>query len=324
MSLKAIETVYRGCRFRSRTEARWAVFFDHIWIRWSFEQQGYQLQDGTRYLPDFEFHDQKLFVEVKPGEPTDEEQNICRRLAKESGNAVAILGGSPYQERGEATYQAWLYSARFPQGQDGWRFATCHQCGTAALILPLVHSNLRPVQWVRSPEKHRTGENKETCWLDDASAAVTAAYAAATSARFEHGEQPAPAPPRLVSRRQVDALRARINDAGVTEPAFCHATGLLSLDAITEDGFEAAASRMSLIEETLAAELCARARVIRQRLAVLGIEEVRLAGSTSSYLDLDEPRPQDRSIYEEAERILDKWEQSDCPALGIKPVRPSV
>lgn len=26
----AVETCYRGCRFRSRLEARWAVFFDHL------------------------------------------------------------------------------------------------------------------------------------------------------------------------------------------------------------------------------------------------------------------------------------------------------
>jgi hypothetical protein len=28
MTIQAIETVYRGHRFRSRLEARWAVFFD--------------------------------------------------------------------------------------------------------------------------------------------------------------------------------------------------------------------------------------------------------------------------------------------------------
>jgi hypothetical protein len=29
-NIKAIETLYRGYRFRSRTEARWAVFFDGV------------------------------------------------------------------------------------------------------------------------------------------------------------------------------------------------------------------------------------------------------------------------------------------------------
>lgn len=29
-TIRAIETRYAGCRFRSRLEARWAVFFDHL------------------------------------------------------------------------------------------------------------------------------------------------------------------------------------------------------------------------------------------------------------------------------------------------------
>lgn len=29
-----IQTRYAGCLFRSRLEARWAVFFDHLGIRW--------------------------------------------------------------------------------------------------------------------------------------------------------------------------------------------------------------------------------------------------------------------------------------------------
>jgi hypothetical protein len=64
--VKAIETAYRGYRFRSRLEARWAVFFDALRIRWEYEQQGYEF-DGVRYLPDFWLPDQKAFVEIKPG-----------------------------------------------------------------------------------------------------------------------------------------------------------------------------------------------------------------------------------------------------------------
>jgi hypothetical protein len=38
--MKAIETLYRGYRFRSRTEARWAVFFDKLGLRWDYEEEG--------------------------------------------------------------------------------------------------------------------------------------------------------------------------------------------------------------------------------------------------------------------------------------------
>jgi hypothetical protein len=53
VTIQAIETRYAGCRFRSRLEARWAVFFDYAGIRWEYEPQGYRLSDGTTYLPDF-------------------------------------------------------------------------------------------------------------------------------------------------------------------------------------------------------------------------------------------------------------------------------
>lgn len=61
----AIETSYRGYRFRSRLEARWAVFFDALDIAWKYETEGYEV-DGHRYLPDFHLPDLSLWCEVKP------------------------------------------------------------------------------------------------------------------------------------------------------------------------------------------------------------------------------------------------------------------
>jgi hypothetical protein len=55
MSIQAIETRYSGCRFRSRLEARWAVFFDAIGVTWEYEPQGYLVgaEPQKPYLPDF-------------------------------------------------------------------------------------------------------------------------------------------------------------------------------------------------------------------------------------------------------------------------------
>ena len=50
--IKAIETIYNNYRFRSRLEARWAVFFDAIGIKYEYEVEGYDI-NGVRYLPDF-------------------------------------------------------------------------------------------------------------------------------------------------------------------------------------------------------------------------------------------------------------------------------
>ncbi len=66
--IKAIETVYKGYRFRSRLEARWAVFFDTIGAHWEYEPEGFQLPNGEWYLPDFYSRDfgGGGYFEVKP------------------------------------------------------------------------------------------------------------------------------------------------------------------------------------------------------------------------------------------------------------------
>ena len=52
-TIKPIETVYNGYRFRSRLEARWAVFFDAAGIEYQYEPEGFELPSGNYYLPDF-------------------------------------------------------------------------------------------------------------------------------------------------------------------------------------------------------------------------------------------------------------------------------
>lgn len=94
--LAAIQTKYKGHLFRSRLEARWAVFFDALGIAWEYEPEGYLLSDGSRYLPDFllpGFHlTGGVFVEVKPqGGDTSK----ARQFAIDSDGAVLIAVGTP-------------------------------------------------------------------------------------------------------------------------------------------------------------------------------------------------------------------------------------
>lgn len=63
---KVIPTKYKGYTFRSRLEARWAVYFDLIGITWDYEPEGYVLRNGVWYLPDFYLHQLDTFVEIKP------------------------------------------------------------------------------------------------------------------------------------------------------------------------------------------------------------------------------------------------------------------
>lgn len=82
MGHKAIETVYVGHRFRSRLEARWAVFFDAMGIQWVYESEGFE-HNGVRYLPDFRLPKLYCWVEVKgdPGVMVEEAARLSTMLA---------------------------------------------------------------------------------------------------------------------------------------------------------------------------------------------------------------------------------------------------
>ena len=65
MEIKAIETHYNGYKFRSRLEARWAVFFDEAGIEYQYEPEGFTNGEDC-YLPDFYLPEHNTYVEVKP------------------------------------------------------------------------------------------------------------------------------------------------------------------------------------------------------------------------------------------------------------------
>lgn len=83
LNIPSIETRYAGCRFRSRLEARHAVFFDHLGIFWEYEPEGFILPSGY-YLPDFHIPVQprtantEFWIEIKPNqEAADSDRRIC-------------------------------------------------------------------------------------------------------------------------------------------------------------------------------------------------------------------------------------------------------
>ena len=98
--LKAIETRYRGYRFRSRTEARWAVFLDALCEPWEYEKQGYALSDGSAYLVDFFLPRQDCYLEIKGAKPTEREIERASLLAQGNDVAVVLFHGCPLDQVG--------------------------------------------------------------------------------------------------------------------------------------------------------------------------------------------------------------------------------
>jgi hypothetical protein len=91
--MKAIDTFYNGNYYRSRLEARWSVFFDEIFVRYQYEPEGYELDNGQRYLPDFYFPQYDCFGEVKPEKIFDKR---WIDFVKESKKSLIIFTGNTF------------------------------------------------------------------------------------------------------------------------------------------------------------------------------------------------------------------------------------
>jgi hypothetical protein len=196
---KPIETRYKGYRFRSRAEARWAVFFDTLGIRWEYEPDGYVI-DGTPYLPDFKLlhptvPEEETFVEVKGGNVDQfagEHVHLCRGLADLTATPVLLLIGEPALR---------MYNCVAPGMKDNSFRAIFFVDYTTKKY------EVADAYWFQQVEMvEETGVLEFRYHQQDSRAArktfgrgVVDAITAARTARFEHGEKPPGLPPRLTA-----------------------------------------------------------------------------------------------------------------------------
>lgn len=217
--MKAIETNYAGCRFRSRLEARWAVFFNKLGYSWNYEPQGYVVSDRydkqKPYLPDFWLPSLQLWVEVKGLWSPDELETVCyatldvdglpakphgERLDDSTRNRprILLLGSIDSTEcvnawllahnKGDVVLSRYAFDPSVDNAQLGntiwcdapeWRYPAVSIC--AAL-----NGGFGPIK--------RKGPDDRWQWRHEpivlATPVVRSGLVAARSARFEHGEKP--------------------------------------------------------------------------------------------------------------------------------------
>jgi len=195
--MKAIETSYKGYRFRSRLEARWAVFFDALGIKWEYEKEGYELKDddGTKYhyLPDF-WLPGIGWIEIKGQDPTQEELSQCFLLCKDTGSQAYIASQLPPSSKSDNMYfdevdfvmlgfspeDITEYGRDFPSVAA---FTECRECqklnftrrDACGWITP---STCKQDHWFANDVESATSQR------------IIAAANKARSARFEFGEVP--------------------------------------------------------------------------------------------------------------------------------------
>lgn len=222
-----IETHYAGYRFRSRLEARWAVFFDHLNIPWDYEPQGY-LIDGKPYLPDFLLYpdtDLAFWLEIKGTLPSDEELAKAQGLANGTGINAYLYFAKPEAPAPDLSHIATM--SEYMDGPDQWIWDDQEGWLCVGGGPPQWQIGLKPTAFRlnanpkidRAPKSHHwwwtdcrfcgrvvlkmhgqvgvCPQRHAEDWIDEGlyprfahrTPRLLEAYRAARSARFEHGEK---------------------------------------------------------------------------------------------------------------------------------------
>ena len=184
--ITAIETKYAGCRFRSRLEARWAVFFDTMNIPWLYEPQGYTLSNGRNYLPDFLLPECGTWIEVKGSSAAVDWElldiaafdlpRVDSRKGCEHGPELMLLGQIPLPRLfGDYGWPSWhkFDDKNVMQLDDGFG---------------LYCKNKRPWSYGYGDDWPASDESIFAIYHADEPDYAQVGYEAARSARFEHGE----------------------------------------------------------------------------------------------------------------------------------------
>lgn len=118
MNIQAIETQFDGHLFRSRTEARWAVFFKEMGWKYQYEVEGFNL-NGVRYLPDFFLPELDCWFEVKGSIPTQDEADKLKALVEATARNALLAWGAPKRGDHDGEYHM-VHICRDKNGKSEW------------------------------------------------------------------------------------------------------------------------------------------------------------------------------------------------------------
>jgi len=181
--IKAIETEYNGYRFRSRLEARWAVFFDALGIKYEYEPEGYKTPSGY-YMPDFfikfnsEYQEISIFdicgffIEIKGFAPKPKEIGKLAYLAKSTMHHSIMFIGPPWD------YKLFSINGYSKLGFFDPQIHCMKEADFAPGYFPREISSFELESWISQciPFKNQMSDD------------IYKAVSMSKKARFEHGE----------------------------------------------------------------------------------------------------------------------------------------
>lgn len=122
---KGQEVMYNWVKYRSQTVARWAVFLDHLGIEFSDDSyRPYDLGDGVRGTTDFHISAWDLRIDVHEEAPTEEVQEIARRLSNGSQRVLVTFG--------EMNTNGWLFR-NGERKMGNFTILDCRRCDRVVL-----------------------------------------------------------------------------------------------------------------------------------------------------------------------------------------------
>jgi hypothetical protein len=172
-------------RARSRLEARWAIFFDVLGVRWEYEKDGYVLNSG-RYLPDFWMPDLECFIEIKGSRPTTNECDLAAQLSAETDNPVYIFAGgifAPDYTRRPPAPSSFAFLSGL--ADDPYLWCRCASCGKFGIQFD-GRSFRMPCHRKDGPCFNKLDGDRGITFDD---ARIVKSFTMAAQARFEFGER---------------------------------------------------------------------------------------------------------------------------------------
>lgn len=192
--MEVIQTYYNGYHFRSRLEARWAVFLDALGVRYEYEPEGFDLGDGLYYLPDFRVKcwgtrgsfdgpPFDLYIEIKGAMSNDDARKIKRFVFEEPDkclvkNSLLIVDKIPIHGTACDSYVLGCYDPMPGSDLCPFNYET-------------VDGDMFGAYPAATPDGRFYLMGDEGSYINnDHLPKIIRAYDCARQARFEHGERP--------------------------------------------------------------------------------------------------------------------------------------
>lgn len=141
--IKAIPTEYNGEKFKSRLEARWAVFFELIGFEVRYENSEWCNSEGLKYTPDFEIlwgirpnsTNHRPAIEIKPTTPNQSYIDKIMKVRDPLLSDLFICVGDPsfwqptgYWIKTRVVFENHVFVRKENVAQQGFYFKQCSCC----------------------------------------------------------------------------------------------------------------------------------------------------------------------------------------------------